>query len=75
MGKFKAASQLKQVYLRGHFKMANIAISDLRSAGADLFLDSESFLKELTNDNLGLTHGGMSPLLPSIIIFSPQVLS
>ena len=30
--------------------MANIVISDLRPAGADLFTDSESFLYDLTDD-------------------------
>ena len=38
--------------------MANINISDLRPAGAELFLDSESFINELTDEELKLTKGG-----------------
>ena len=38
--------------------MANINISDLRPAGAELFLDAESFINELTDEELKLTKGG-----------------
>ena len=37
--------------------MANINISDLRPAGADLFLDSESYLNDLTEGEM-LIFGG-----------------
>ena len=37
--------------------MANIYISDLRPAGADLFLDSESYLNDLTEGEM-LIFGG-----------------
>ncbi|NES91861.1 hypothetical protein [Okeania sp. SIO2B9] len=37
--------------------MANINISDLRPAGADLFLDSESFMMDLSEEELDLTGG------------------
>ncbi len=40
--------------------MAKINISDLNPAGADLFLDSESFMSELTDEELYLTKGGFS---------------
>ena len=40
--------------------MANINISDLRPAGADLFLDSESYLNDLTEGELDLTSGALS---------------
>ena len=40
--------------------MANINISDLRPAGADLFLDSESYLKDLTEGEMINTLGGGS---------------
>jgi hypothetical protein len=43
--------------------MANIHISDLRPIGADLFLDSESFINELTDEDLNMTHGGVTPVL------------
>lgn len=41
--------------------MANIAISDLRPAGSELFMDSESFIKELTDVELNSTQGGITP--------------
>lgn len=48
--------------------MANITISELRPAGTELFLDSESFINELTNEELNLNKGGLT-ILPSIIIY------
>ena len=39
--------------------MATIKISDLHSAGSELFMDSESYLNELTNDELNMAHGGL----------------
>ena len=38
--------------------MATIKISDLHPTGADLFQDSENYLNELTDEELGLTQGG-----------------
>ncbi len=38
--------------------MANIAISDLRPAGANLFQDSETFLHELTEQEIADVLGG-----------------
>ena len=38
--------------------MANIIISDLEPAGANLFRDSESFLDELTEQEVGDVLGG-----------------
>jgi hypothetical protein len=38
--------------------MANINISDLRPAGADLFLDSESYLNDLTEGEMRNLAGG-----------------
>lgn len=38
--------------------MANIKISDLHPAGANFFLDSESYMHELTDDDLYTTRGG-----------------
>jgi len=38
--------------------MANINISNLRPAGADLFLDSESYLHDLTEQEMVDTLGG-----------------
>jgi hypothetical protein len=42
--------------------MATIKISNLHPAGSELFGDSESYLNELTNDELTMTHGGSSPV-------------
>ena len=39
--------------------MANINISDLCPAGADLFLDSESYLNDLTEGEMINTLGGL----------------
>ena len=39
--------------------MAAITISDLNLAGSDLFMDSESFMMDLHEDELGVT-GGIS---------------
>lgn len=50
--------------------MASITISNLRPAGADLFQDSESFLNELTDEELKATHGGITPyILIATLIF------
>jgi len=40
--------------------MASIKISDLRPAGANLFSDSESYLNDLSEEELGI-NGGMTP--------------
>ena len=38
--------------------MGNINISDLRPAGVDLFLDTESYLNDLTEGEMTNTFGG-----------------
>ncbi|WP_017314965.1 hypothetical protein [Mastigocladopsis repens] len=38
--------------------MANIKISELRPAGAELFQDSESFLNELNDQEMSVFGGG-----------------
>lgn len=42
--------------------MANIAISDLRPTGSDLFFDSESYMKDLSDGELNI-QGGITPAL------------
>ena len=42
--------------------MASIKISDLHPAGSELFMDSESFLSDLSDVELSETMGGFSPL-------------
>jgi hypothetical protein len=38
--------------------MATISISNLRNSGAELLIDSESYLNELTDTELNETKGG-----------------
>ncbi|NEQ83929.1 MAG: hypothetical protein F6K26_28225 [Moorea sp. SIO2I5] len=38
--------------------MANIKVNDIKPAGSELFGDSESFMQELSNDELNNLHGG-----------------
>ncbi|RUS98526.1 hypothetical protein DSM106972_081550 [Dulcicalothrix desertica PCC 7102] len=38
--------------------MATISISNLRNSGAELLMDSESYLNELTETELNITKGG-----------------
>lgn len=40
--------------------MASIAISDLRPAGSDLFSDSEGYMNELGDGEIGTIQGGFS---------------
>ncbi|MDZ8109384.1 MAG: hypothetical protein RM338_27665 [Nostoc sp. DedQUE12a] len=44
--------------------MANIKINNLSPAGSELFQDSESFLNELTDAELGTRGGIISLTLP-----------
>ena len=43
--------------------MAVISISNLSVAGSDLFMDSESFMNDLTEQELTGTNGGLSPVV------------
>lgn len=47
--------------------MTKIAINDLSPAGTDLFMDSESFLNELTDEQLNETQGGSILSVAAII--------
>jgi hypothetical protein len=38
--------------------MASIKISDLKPAGSELFSDSESYMSELGDSELGIINGG-----------------
>ncbi|VEP15086.1 conserved hypothetical protein [Hyella patelloides LEGE 07179] len=38
--------------------MADIKISDINFDGNDLFTDSENFMNDLSNDDMGLIQGG-----------------
>jgi hypothetical protein len=39
--------------------MATITVSDLRTDGSELLLDSESYLNDLTDEEFSATHGGI----------------
>jgi|GEM_PF-2531677 lactobin A/cerein 7B family class IIb bacteriocin len=47
--------------------MATIAINELRPAGYDFFSDSESFLGDLSEQELNNVNGGTSPVFSAII--------
>lgn len=49
--------------------MAKITISELRPTGADLFEGSESFLQELTDNEIDITKGGGFTPFTSIFTF------
>ncbi|WP_310485389.1 hypothetical protein [Chamaesiphon sp. VAR_48_metabat_403] len=54
--------------------MANIKVRDLTSiAGADLFSDSESFMRDLSDDEL-TTQGGITPAIGVWILASSYSL-
>ncbi len=42
--------------------MADIKISNLNPAGSDFFNDSESFMTELTDEQIKTTHGGSTAI-------------
>ncbi|MCL6436015.1 MAG: hypothetical protein K6T90_17745 [Leptolyngbyaceae cyanobacterium HOT.MB2.61] len=43
--------------------MASIKVNDLHRAGADLLMDSESFLSDLEDRELAATVGGITPVV------------
>lgn len=56
--------------------MTHITISDLHPAGSNLFADTESYLKALSDEDLNL-QGGFSPSpasLPSIVIIITSLI-
>jgi hypothetical protein len=78
MAIIKSKHRLTNNYqIRGRLTMATIKIVDLNPVGSEFFADSESYLNELTDDELNMTQGGTSPILVSIaltvIIYSPPV--
>ena len=50
--------------------MGNINISDLRPAGVDLFLDTESYLNDLTEGEMMNTGGNLIIISNGICIFT-----
>ncbi|AFZ00986.1 hypothetical protein [Calothrix sp. PCC 6303] len=57
--------------------MSNIKIAELVPVGSDLFTDSESFLNELTSDQIMDTNGGgyLASLVNSFISINSQINS
>ncbi|MGK7921416.1 MAG: hypothetical protein AB4080_15555 [Trichodesmium sp.] len=52
--------------------MAKITVSNLTAAGSELFMDSESFLNDVTDEELFATTGGITPL-GYVVVFSVKV--
>ena len=59
--------------------MANIQVCDLSPIGTDLFIDSEGFMTDLSEDELGIQGGGMTLVIiyaittiPSRLLFEPH---
>ncbi len=48
--------------------MASIKISELRPAGVELFQDSESFLNEIGEQEMGITGGYTAAISVSVVI-------
>jgi hypothetical protein len=54
--------------------MASITISNLGTAGSALFVDSESYLNELTDEEKNETQGGTSVIFTPLIPFTMTLL-
>lgn len=48
--------------------MSSIKVNDLSPAGSELFQDDESFMNELTNDELGSVQGGLLSLTLTLTV-------
>lgn len=48
--------------------MSSIKVNDLNPAGSELFQDYESFMNELTNEELGSVQGGFSVTVTGTIL-------
>lgn len=56
--------------------MPTIQISDLKPEGYNLFSDSESYMKELSEDELGTaTYGGLTPAVVATIYLTSLIIS
>jgi len=49
--------------------MATIKIADLNAVGSEFFTDSESYLNELTDDELNMTQGGLTIILITVATY------
>ena len=50
--------------------MATIKISNLHPTGAELFSDSENYMNELSDGEIGTIQGGFLPLLAAVVIIA-----
>jgi hypothetical protein len=55
--------------------MASIQISNLYPAGSELFKDSESFMTELVDNELGMINGGIGSPTPNSPRCHPTIRS
>jgi membrane protein DedA with SNARE-associated domain len=54
--------------------MSHIIISDLRPVGYDLFSGSESFLNDLSDDELGVQGGGFWATVGAALTSAPSIV-
>jgi hypothetical protein len=53
--------------------MSTLKISELRPAGSEFFNDSESYLNELNEQEIGaIEGGGYKPLITSVVYYNSQ---
>ncbi|TVP63779.1 MAG: hypothetical protein EA343_06855 [Nodularia sp. (in: Bacteria)] len=50
--------------------MSTINIQDIKVAGSDLFFDEETYLNELSHDEIGAAKGGITPTVAGTIALS-----
>lgn len=48
--------------------MASITISNLRTAGSELFYDAESYMNEMSEGELNSIHGGTTPFCVGVVV-------
>jgi DNA replication initiation complex subunit (GINS family) len=53
--------------------MSNIKISELQPTGLELFQDCESFINELTDQEIGSIKGGIDTYVNFVVVNSTQV--
>jgi hypothetical protein len=53
--------------------MSTIAILDLSPMGYDLFLDSESFMTDMNEDELGIQGGGFWATVGVVVTSAPSI--
>jgi membrane protein DedA with SNARE-associated domain len=60
--------------LNRRYPMSSIRIADLRPVGYDLFSSSESFMSDLTEDELGIQGGGFWATVAATLTSAPSIV-